>query len=755
MEAVSKRLPSRPGAAGGWLISVALAGLVLASIWLPELHHWYVRPAALDASVLARTRAEPSQAVLAEIAAMGLGVVELAPQQIVVTADQIMRGTLSLPGFPAVPVTLPFAPQDLQRGSAAFQLTTASLVTADVLLDAYRLTRRDEYYWQARDVIVGFARYEARQWLNQGMVWNDHAIAARIAVLVKFWTEYRSRADFDPATGGLVLDLVARSAQLLAKPSFYAWRTGHGIVSDLAILQAAAAFPALPGIAELRDVAAARFRNHLGYWINQEGVALLHSAGYHGSALYFFGTALRLHALNAMAIPEEWWTRYAKATAFYTQLRRPDGTLPMYGDTSSVPDLSGRLLDVGRDASGAAKPLVQRQPAPASDGLAVYPAAGHAILWDGLGLAGSAPGAAAQTAVTWSYHPGLGHKVADELSVILWGAGRSWVTNTGYWPYGEPGREQAESWGASNAPHLVGESKHSERSSQLKGVGQGDGLVFLDIERTGPAGYSARRQIVRLAGDQSWLVLDHSQGEPGQDTTTNWTFYPDLSVTPLAAPGRYRIAVSRQSPVSMLCSISGSEGLSTELALGRSAPFAGWVVLDRTPTRASALVVRQPVRGWTLASFSLVNADPAAAVPAGARMDHWRDAEHWTAVLGTATGDVTVRRDGARVSLQRGGAAAPGVAVDLLARNPSAAVVAAEREAFAWASGHYHQFRELISYRVKVSYLLLAMLLGQELLLWLVRWKSARIAQVLRRVSWIVWTTGGLWLSQVYLTAPP
>lgn len=758
MEAVSKRPPSRLGAAAaGWLISVALAGLVLASIWVPELHHWYVRPAALDASVLTKTRAEPSQAVLAEIGAMGLGVVEVPPTQIVATAEQILRGTLSLPGFPAVPMTLPFSPEDLRRGSAAFQLTTASLAAADVLLDAHRLTKRDEFFGQARDVILGFARYEAQQWVNHGMVWNDHAIAGRISVLVKFWAAYRTRPDFDPSLGRVVLDLAARSANLLAKPSFYAWRTGHGIVSDLAVLQVAAAFPALPGISELRDVAAARFRNHLGYWINQEGVALLHSAGYHGSALYFFSTALRLHTLNAITIPEEWWSRHAKAVEFYSLLRRPDGTLPMYGDTSSTPEPAGRLLDVGRGADGGAQSLVPRTPSLPTDGLAVYPAAGHAILWDGLGQAGSARSVAAQTAITWSYHPGLGHKIADELSMILWAGGRTWVTNTGYWPYGEPGREQAESWGASNAPHLLGESKHSQRTSRVKGLGQGDGVVLVDMERTGSEGYSVRRQIVRLAGEQSWVVLDHAAGSAGRATTTNWTFFPDLSVTPLSAPGRYRIAASSNSQVSMVYSVSGSAGLTTELVTGRTTPFAGWVVLDRTPTRAPAIVVRQPSpsTSWTLASFSLDNAGPAQAETVGVKMDKWADAEHWTVVLKAAAGKVTLTRDGPRVLVQRGDSPDAGEAINLVGRDPLAADVAAERDAYRWASENYHQFRELIFYRVKVSYLLLAILVGQELLLFLIRRRMARIALMARRASWVIWTIGGFWLSQVYLTAPP
>jgi hypothetical protein len=35
------------------------------------------------------------------------------------------------------------------------------------------------FFKQARDIGVSFVRHEAAQWLDQGLMWNDHAIAAR------------------------------------------------------------------------------------------------------------------------------------------------------------------------------------------------------------------------------------------------------------------------------------------------------------------------------------------------------------------------------------------------------------------------------------------------------------------------------------------------------------------------------------------------------------------------------------------------
>jgi hypothetical protein len=738
----------------GPVIGVLLAALVFAAIWLPELAHWYVNPPAITDAALAQARKSPQQSVLDEVAAMGLGPVAIDSMQVVAYAEKLMHGSLSLPGFASVPMMLPFSPDNLERGLPAVQLMVASLVSADIFMEAYRVTAREEFLRQARDVIIGFAQFEAARWVDHGLMWNDHAIAARIPVLVKFWAAYRVHLEYDPLVGRTVLDLVARSASLLLKPSFYGWRTDHGIMADLAVLQIAAAFSELPGISELRDVAAGRFSLHLSYWINQEGVTLLHSAGYHNSALRLFGIALRLHTLNHLQIPKEWWDRYEKAVDFYRLLRRPDGSLPMYGDTMSTSQEAWPALTSRRAGLGVAEPLRDRPTLSPTRAISIYPVAGHAIIWDDVGPAGAAKSMSAQTAMTWSNHPGLGHKLADELSLILWASGRTWLTSAGYWPYGVAGREQAESWEASNAPHLLGESKHSARSSRVRAWGQGDGIAFVDVERVGPLDYSVRRQLVRLADSNTWVVLDHSLDSSAQSRSTHWTFYPDLSVTPLAQAGRFWVGAAN-SPAGMVCTLSGSGGFTTQLTSGQSNPLAGWVVLDRTPTRAPVIVVQQDSRdSWSLATFVLADAHQAKAAGGGARMDKWVDAEHWTAVVPTASSVLSLTRTAGRLEVQRQGSPV-GVVIDLGQREAPEADIGRVRKAVFEASTTYHQFRQLKPERLGVSQLLLAALAAQELLLFMMRQRLRRAARALRVASWLGWASGGLWLSQVYFIVHP
>ena len=732
-------------------VSVMVAGLVWASIWLPELAHWYVRPALLTSAAVDRARTVPGTSVLTEVAAMHLGAVPVDPGSAVFIADQILRGSLNLPGFEPMILTLPFSENDLVRGLPTFQLAVASLVSADILLDAYRAAGHEAYFQQARDIIVSFARHESSQWVDLGLMWNDHAIAARIPVLVKFWLHYRIHPSFDPAVAQAVLNLVSRSAQMLAKPSFYAWRTGHGIVSNAALLQIAVAFPELSEVATIQRIATERFSKHLTYWINEEGVTLLHSAGYHSQGL--FGMMLRLYTLNDIRISENWWARYTKAITFDLQLRRPDDTLPMFGDTLSTPRELGKITtrNYSDDTAG---PLSARIPTAPVNTFASYPVAGHAIWWDGLTPSDPTHAKAAQTVATWSYHPGLGHKMADELSMVLWAGGRTWLTNAGYWPYGMAGRDDAESWGASNAPHILGEAKQSARYSRLRNLGQGGGMSFIDLERTGPAGFTVRRQIIRLANHHSWVVVDNSLDSSTQTIATHWTLYPDLSATHLAGSDQYEITAP-DSRWRMQLSFAGSPGHQTAMASGQKSPFAGWVVMDRTPTPAPVIVVTQSSKSsWSLATLMLTSEVRGNVPRPASRMAQWEDADHWVAVMPTPLGEVTLARDGDNLRLRQPGPMGNEVTT-VMGLIPQAALeseLRAVREGMDWASENYKKFRELISYRIEITQWLLAILIGQELLLFFLRHQPGRVVRALRLTSWLGWAMGGMWLSQVYLT---
>jgi len=141
--------------------------------------------------------------------------------------------------------------------------------------------------------------------------------------------------------------------------------------------------------------------------------------------------------------------------------------------------------------------------------------------------------------VTWPYFPGHAHKHADEMSVLLWAGGYNWWTNVGYWPYGAKGRSEALSWAGSNAPHLFHESTHSKRKTKLLSYATSDYLNVIDLKRTGPNGYVARRQVIYL-NPNLWIVIDCTEGSEDTLTTTAWTTSPEVKLYEEKAPGDER-----------------------------------------------------------------------------------------------------------------------------------------------------------------------------------------------------------------------
>jgi hypothetical protein len=732
------------------MLGLLVAAMTLVWIWVPEFTLWYVRPANPSAEIIARSRSAPQEDVLSELGRMEFKppLSPLGYDETVRRAEAVARGVLILSGFPDIPISPVFSPVDLQKGPL---LLMASLPGVEQLLDAYRITGREDFFQLAKENILAFARFESARLLDLGLLWNDHAIGARIPVLIKFWEQYRQREDFDPQVAREVLSLVARSGLLLAKPEHYAWRTGHGIISNLALLQISIAFPFLQESGQFRDVAKSRLSMHFPYYVNREGATLLHSAGYNNGGVFFLAMAMRLYTLGNQPFPEEWWRRYQKVEDFYAQLRRPDGTLPMFGDTGSAAEPFGPPRTRRLEGGGVAS-LERTTDWPQQGGVAFYPEAGHAILWyppdaDKLN-------ALSQTVATWSYYPGLGHKIADELSVLLWAGGRTWITNAGYWPYGHKYRKLAESWGGSNAPHLSDEAASSERSSKLLKTGTDDKTFFLEMERRGPDGFMVRREVLQVGG--TWIVLDHQRDRIQRETATHWTFYPDLVVGPGQASGSFTVSApySRQA---MLCTFQTSKDGQIERVSGSLSPLTGWVVMGREPVAADTIAVHGDSRqGWELAVFSLYDRNQQAhqedlvATVSGAE-----NLDRWTITINGVAGNpgMSVVRDQDRITIHRHGVTSDKTTLNLTDVPDPQPAIAPVLAAFEAATERSVRRVPLISYRLKVTYFLLGLLVIQELLFALVHRRLPGLNVGLRTMSIIAWAGAGFWLTNFYLVA--
>jgi hypothetical protein len=355
-----------------------------------------------------------------------------------------------------------------------------------------------------------------------------------------------------------------------------------------------------------------------------------------------------------------------------------------------------------------------------------------------------------QTAVTWANFRGHGHKLADEMSLVLWSGGQTWVTNSGYWPYDHWGRVHAEGWEGSNAPHLSGEPKESSRTAELLGYGDNGRLTVLDLRRRGPAGYAARRQIVQL-GSELWLVLDQTRDETPRRSITLWTVDPSLTVVQQPFQNAFRLSSRGKGSISAHFLVS--EGTEIKTFRGSREPFAGWVVTGRTPTPATAFRIEQPSgNSWAAALWTPEKRGGAGAVSAPPEMLEWTDGDRWKMTIPMRHGNVVLQRIDGEVLAQDGAGGQHAVRVRLTGAPDVSAERANIRSAFeAVEMQSEKKYKDLYPYRLKITYLLLAILAVQEMAWFLVRKGMRRYRFAIRAALSFAWLVLGGWTVFVYL----
>ena len=724
--------------------------VIILGIWYPVLSHYHVSKVAIDDQTIESARRLPEDAVLEELA--GFFPLTITPiwdsdDQLIDAAEGILEGRLEIPWYAPTTIGVPFDPNDLEQ--AEHRLVLASFTVPKVLMEAYTLSGREEFLTAARDIIVAWARYERKQRLPKGLLWNDHAIFARVQVLTEFWRLYRNHPSYDPKVAKDVLLWVARSGQMLAKPAHFTARTNHGVMQNLGLWHICLAFPTIPNAEEYEQLAMDRQRQQMVFFLNEEGVFLEHSAFYQYFDLSLISNAFRYLTLLDISIPEEWIVKYDRAKAVYGELRRPDGSLPLYGDTPFVADPMGPWI-TDADSTGESTELYHSTNWAPKSPYSLFPIAGYCVWWDGLS-GWPVTDNLKQTVTAWSYFPGHAHKHADELSVQLWANGQVWWTNVGYWRYTQSGREDAESWAGSNAPHLTAEPADSERKSKLLGHGWSEALAVVDLERTGPGDYVARRQLVHVKPNL-WVVVDHISGVESGRSETVWNTAHDVELRKDNAPGRFKLrgpAGAGGGTRSVL--VIGYGGMSIVERSGSLSPFGGWEIVDYQLEAASAIVVEQPAGdSWVAAIWWLHDeGGPNPHTDQLPTMTQWGGADSWTLALPAESRRMNLRRDGETIIVDTDGG---GVVAEVRTESPPdvSAEVAAIRSGFQKVHKMYPRFRALITSRQKVTLFLLVLFLAQELFFFVYCRFATRFYAGLRVVSLLCWLGAGTWLLVFY-----
>lgn len=722
-----------------WVAWVCAAA-AFAMVWYPEFRANWASPLLVSADMVARGRQVPAAEVLESISSQSLGM-SLSNSgalggrgpAVVSMANTLLAGEVTFPRQPTMPIKVPFDASNLVAGPPTHQLYVASLATADVLLSAFHQTGNAVYFKAAQAEIVAFAHVDRWRLLPVGLLWNDHALAASVAVLVDYWNLVRGRADLDASVARDVLSLVARTGTRLARSENFTFRTNHGMMQSIALLQIAEAFPYLDDAERFRAIACGRIKEQLEYYVSPEGPVLEHSAGYHMLGFRLLQILDEHLARGSCPMPPGFAEKMERARLFAAELRRPDGSLPTYGNT----DRGDR---VSSDMVGIASP-------PTESG--VYPASGFAIRWHGLP---SWPDASklAQTAVTWSNFPSRAHKLADDMSVVVWAAGEEWLSNTGYWPYGWKGERAAVGWRGSNAPHWAGEAADSPRKTVLRGEADSDRAWVVDLERTGLGGSGGlRRQVLAIDG-HLWVIADWATEPFGASRIeTLWTSTPGKRVSRLA-DGDFLVRSAASGRAARLV-VLGASGDKTNLVQGSASPFGGWTVHDGVPIPTAAVETgRVPRTSPPMVTVLAIGNSDSLETAGAPTLGEASSAGDWSVTLPASFGATRVEWDGKAVLV-----AFPDGARRRLPLVPAPEDAERQREsivaAYELTASRHERFPDLLKYRYRVTWIFIALLLGQEALVRLVQGRAPRFATALQIAASGAWLALGFATAFIYL----
>jgi len=664
--------------------------LLISSIYFPEYYAFSIDRTGPSSEVLNNLNTFPAEDILGEIAAISLGTSFAVPAYHKKgMANALIEGKMLTPGLQPPHVQLVGWPADLLHGGPSFQLSLASLDLENLLLEEFEYSGDHRYYRVARDRILVFANWEENQREPIAFLWNDHAIAARIAVIVRLWRYLRVDADATDSQKASLIGLVMRSGELLAKQKLFTVRTNHGVMQNIALLQVTAAFPLLPMAKDWRNLAIQRLELQLGFYVSDEGVVLEHSAGYHLLGTKLLAEAARLIRLNGMTPSDRLLAAIQGTEKFTRILLRPDGTLPAFGNT-----VSGRneiLTFASHASSGKLESLAAPLPPP-PEMTALFPVSGYALWWSKLSTL-------SQTIVAWSNHRLHGHKHADEPSLHFWSRGYNWITATGYWPYGHEMFDEANGWSGSNAPHALKEPASSPRQSRLMGVGNDGPLRFLDVEVCRRPGMCVRRQVLQLSAEQLVVVDDISNSDTG--TEILWTIDQRLTLHQIGKLSFLTDAT--ESGHRLHIELASKSNPEVALLRGSVAPFAGWVVSVDSPQPAHAIRVVHRDRSLDIAALIEIAESPDQRSLQSFTRDN---NENWRISLMQHGGEVIVERKGLNISVTQ-----PNETVSIRIGEPPdlAERQIALRSAMSEAIDRYPPWRDLSEYHLRL-YLIIVLL---------------------------------------------
>ena len=425
-------------------------------------------------------------------------------------------GVVSINGYPEVAV-------DIQRdwsanplGSRSWQWAVAAFRFMPALIALHAARGEDAAMDWAMSALRSWQRAVAGPLRNYEFAHNDHAVANQAENLV-FLLAYLSSEGIREKDQAEIAVAIRDHARLLSTDDFYSRHTNHGIEQSRILAVIGDFLVADPGARDWLALAVGRLGEELDFAFTKEGVHVENSPGYHAYVCLSFLKILDYFPREEIAdLADRIDALMPRAMRFLTHIARPDGTLPIIGDTVNdpVPNYFKRyrktreykhLRYVATDGAEGQLPQSTR---------ALYAQAGYFVIRDSW----KAPGqgrSAFHLIMRCGYRSNY-HRHDDDLSMVLYCDGEDWLVDSGAYRYAEqdPIRRYVRSKWGHNVPVIDSGARDQWRwrspasTVPLLPLVSGDGAdAVRAVTHTYP-GCVAMRDLEVLATRREFTVTD-------------------------------------------------------------------------------------------------------------------------------------------------------------------------------------------------------------------------------------------------------
>ncbi|MFE0838844.1 heparinase II/III domain-containing protein [Achromobacter insolitus] len=355
----------------------------------------------------------------------------------------VQSGKVRLGPFPQVDYVIEWNQNPLENRTWQWRWGSLSVLT---YLIAYHAQTQD-----SRAISMGFDLIE--HWMQQFIstqpgdvgisefVWHDHGTALRAEHVLLFLahlanTPSEESEKYLPRANVIQVEMLRKHATTLAKEDFYSSHTNHGLEQARILLLLASVFDKeWQDAPSLQATATARLESELDFAFTSEGVHVENSPAYHIFVFKTFISIIQTFSQAGQAkLANAFLPKARKILDYITHILRPDGKVPILGDTEKLrpTDAFDEILGKSREyqefrysLTGGKSGMLPRSR------FKVYPMSGYVIYrdsWDNR----RALHAVFKAGALSSYH-----RQEDEGNLVVYAFGEDWLIDSGMYNYNQ------------------------------------------------------------------------------------------------------------------------------------------------------------------------------------------------------------------------------------------------------------------------------------------------------------------------------